>query len=124
MTIVMSDLMKQIISFVETHPGCARRDIAKALDFEDAPHIITNYLGILRRNGIAVNQGGEHQKHLTRWYMAENAWDILKREEQRARDERLIRLLVKNTGCTPNAAKTALSICASSASYIQEKGEA
>lgn len=123
MTIVTSDLMKQIISFVETHPGCARRDIAKALDFEDTPHIITNYLGILRRNGIALNRGGEHQKHLTRWYMAENAWDILKREEQRAREDRLIARLVRDTGCTQNAAKTALSICTSSASHIQQKGK-
>lgn len=119
----MSPLMQQIISFVETHPGCARRDIAEELGIGNA-HIITNYLGYLRRLGVTENRGGEHQKHLTRWYITENASKILETQERLARENRLIARLIRDTGCTENAAKTALSICASSASYIRGKGEA
>lgn len=48
--------------------------------------------------------------------------DELKIGRQLTHDE-LFNLLVKHTGCTPNAAKTALAICASSAQHIQQKGE-
>lgn len=110
---MVSDLENKVLRYVEEHPGCLRRDIVDGLNFEYNPDYITKALCAFRREGFVRNEIPGGRTADTRWYF------IAHPPARPVKPSRQIAYLIRETGCTPNAAKTALAICASSAGYIQ-----
>ena len=120
----MSELMNEILQYVEEHSGCLRRDINAALGFPRSADITSNYLGKLRREGyVRSEKPSNGATAWTRWYFVTRPDFSLDSRAHprnpRSRRDRQIAYLMRETGCTSNAAKTALTICAGSADYVR-----
>lgn len=66
-----TSMTHKIFLFIEDNPGSARRDIIAALDLNTTPHIVSNLISRLAKQGRIVNRGGV--KAMARWYVVDRS---------------------------------------------------